>query len=176
MADIFEMKKYLLASVLFISSQCFGKDWSLAEKIVFGGNLGLQFGNPTLIDVSPQIGYRVTERFVPGIGVKYSYYKFKDDFFNESYDTDVYGGSIWSKYYFTENLLGYAEYEIINLEVYEFNALRRINIESVFVGGGYHQPISESFGVQLLVLFNLNESQYKIYDNPIIRVGFGFGF
>lgn len=160
----------------FISSAKFEGVQKLKDKIVFGGNIGLQLGNVTFIDLSPQVGYKVSDKFIPGIGLKYSYFKLKDSGFNKGYSTNIYGGSIWSRYYFVENLFGYLEYEVINLEVFELNFLVRKNVTSVLVGGGYRQAIGNNFGMHFMVLFNLNESIYSIYQNPIIRVGFGFGF
>ena len=71
---------------LFISNNLFAQDDSTTTKppkerkpfkdrIYFGGNLGLQFGNQTYIDISPLIGYKVTEKFSAGFGVTYIYYK-----------------------------------------------------------------------------------------------------
>ena len=37
---------------------------SLSDRMFFGGNFGLQFGNPTLIDISPLVGFRMTERLL----------------------------------------------------------------------------------------------------------------
>lgn len=43
------------------------------ERIFFGGNFGLTFGNFTFINVSPQVGYRVSPMFSTGAGVNFIY-------------------------------------------------------------------------------------------------------
>ncbi|MBA2745685.1 MAG: hypothetical protein H0U44_05620 [Flavisolibacter sp.] len=39
------------------------------EKMFFGGNFGLSFGDLTLINVSPQVGYRFNQTLAAGIGI-----------------------------------------------------------------------------------------------------------
>jgi hypothetical protein len=43
------------------------------EKLFFGGNFGLTFGDFTFINVSPQVGYRFTPIFSAGGGVNFIY-------------------------------------------------------------------------------------------------------
>jgi hypothetical protein len=50
-----------------------------------------------------------------------------------------------------------------------------VDINSFFVGGGYHQPIGNKAFMDFLLLFNLNESYDSPYSNPIFRLGFGVG-
>ncbi|MBE0663687.1 MAG: hypothetical protein IH597_14625 [Bacteroidales bacterium] len=45
-----------------------------------GGNVGLQFGYVTLIDVSPMVGYMLTDRFALGTGLTYKYYRIREFF------------------------------------------------------------------------------------------------
>ena len=75
------MRKYtfpvVLASILlFISSSSFAQK-NTDSKFYWGGNLGLMFGTYTIIDISPEVGYKVTERFHVGTGLTYTYYKYK---------------------------------------------------------------------------------------------------
>ena len=46
---------------------------------------------------------------------------------------------------------------------------------SLFVGAGYSQPLGGRAYLDLLILFNLNDTYNSPYSNPIFRVGFGFG-
>ncbi len=154
------------------------EDKGFWDRIYIGGNLGLQFGTNTVINVSPQVGYRVTEKFVPGIGITYIYFNFRDPYSNSRYESSIYGGSIFGKYFFTQNFFAHAEYEELNLDGYDrfLGKYSRIWVPSLFLGGGYNQPLGQRGFIQLLVLFevlqDVNSPYYR--NNPVIRIGFGF--
>jgi hypothetical protein len=38
-------------------------------RLFFGGNFGMRFGNSTFVNLSPQAGYRLTDRFALGGGI-----------------------------------------------------------------------------------------------------------
>ena len=153
------------------------------DRIFIGGSLGLQFGSATYIDVSPLVGYNITKKLQAGIGFTYIYYKVKDPNYSyNNYETSIYGGRLFSRYYILQNLFAHAEYEILNMEVPaeiggtgNFNYIRD-NITSVMVGGGYAQPIGSNAALLLMVLWNLTEEQYSPYVNPIFRIGITAGF
>ena len=159
------------------------------DKIFFGGGLGLQFGTVTLIDISPVIGYRVTEKFETGLGFTYKYYRIKDYFFdytnNIGYDlkSNIIGGSIFARYHFLENVFVHTEYEMLNYSYDEFydsggtvlSERRTAVINSIFVGGGYRQRISSGSYFFIMALWNLNDSALSPYGNPILRMGVIFG-
>jgi len=164
---------------------------SFRDRIFFGGNFGLTFGNTTSIIVAPLAGYRITPRLAGGLGIRYEYYKSNYPGF-VPYDTHIYGGSVFGRYMIIKNIseavgLGgfnsgiflQTEYEILSLESEYFDlsnpsASGRFNLHSVLVGGGIYQPIGRRSGVMISVLWNLNESYNSIYANPIIRFGFNF--
>ncbi|HNR21109.1 MAG TPA: hypothetical protein PKN75_13850 [Bacteroidia bacterium] len=150
------------------------------DRLVYGGNLGLQFGTVTYIDISPTIGYKITEKFHAGIGATYIYYSEKYPLTNGqtyTYKTDIYGGKVFTRYYVLENLFLHHETEVLNLEVYDplNDKVERKNILSPLLGAGYIQRFGESSGLYLMVLFNLNETPDSPYTNPIIRMGLSFG-
>jgi hypothetical protein len=148
---------------------------SFFDNVFFGGGFGLQFGNQTYIEVAPQIGYKFTNRFSAGLGLKYIYYKFNDNIY--TYSTHIYGGGPFTRFFVLENLFLHAEYEILNLEVPDayYREYTRKNISSVFVGAGYRQMIGTNSSIDLLLLYNINETRNTPYQNPIFRIGFGFG-
>jgi len=159
-------------------SSCFAQNNNIPwqQKLVFGGNIGLQIGSVTRIDLSPEVGYKITEQFVSGVGVTYEYYRWK----LHNYSTSLYGGKIFSRYYVMENIFGHAEFELLNLEseVFDPNGIhgdiKRYWIQSLFVGGGYKQAIGKKSAFIITVLWNLNETPDSPYTNPIIRFGFVF--
>ncbi|MDF1546288.1 MAG: hypothetical protein P1P88_00610 [Bacteroidales bacterium] len=149
---------------------------SFADKLFFGGGLGLQFGTVTQVEVSPIIGYKVTERFHTGIGISYSYYN--DKRFIPTLDYSTYGASVFTRFFIFEGLFAHAEIEALNVEVYTslsptIESYRKW-IDSYLVGGGYFQKLGQRSGIYFLVLWNLNETEFTPYTNPVIRIGFAF--
>ncbi len=143
------------------------------DKFYTGGNLGVQFGTVTFIDISPLIGYKITDRISAGVGATYQYYQYHD----KSYDlkTNVYGGRVFGRYFFTDNIFAHAEYEYLNLEAFDFYPRRRVDVGSLMAGGGYVQHFGEHSGIVAMILYNFTESVYTPYQNPIIRIGVNFG-
>lgn len=124
---------------------------------------------------------------------------------NKSYldfRSNVYGGRIFFRYYlrslfdnFLGNFFAHAEYEYLNYTspytpvAYGDPAgtiwdpgggqykpgKQSVGINSLFVGGGYSQPIAGRVYLDLLLLFNLNESYNSPYSNPVFRMGVGVG-
>ncbi|MBL7736479.1 MAG: hypothetical protein JNL51_13545 [Chitinophagaceae bacterium] len=47
------------------------------NKLFFGGNFGLSFGNNTLVNISPQAGYRFNRHFAAGAGINALYSSFR---------------------------------------------------------------------------------------------------
>lgn len=178
----------IIISILigFISNEAYSQR-SFGSRLFFGGNLGLQFGNMTLVDVSPLIGYRLTENVDVGISLTYKYYKVSDYFQygNTTFDLEanILGGGIFTRYNFTENLFAHVEIEYLNFNqvnytIYNNGIVKEnenVGITSIFVGGGYKQPMGENAFVTIMVLYNLNETMNSPYSNPIIRVGFAVG-
>lgn len=155
------------------------KDRRIMDRLYIGGNLGLLFGSTTLIELSPQVGYRLTDRFIPGIGITYIYQNYHDKYVH--YENSVYGGSVFSKYFITDKLFGHVEYEMLNVEYLATGQnlapmVDRKWISSFYIGGGYSQPIGQRGFAQVMILFELIQDPWYPYyrSNPIIRIGFGF--
>jgi hypothetical protein len=147
---------------------------SFRDRVFVGGNIGFQFGTVTFAEVSPLIGYRFTDKISAGIGATYQYYKYKDPTYQ--LETNVYGGRVFARYFFTDYLFAHAEYEHLNLEAYNSRPKKRVDVESLLVGGGYFQRISDSnSGIYIMLLYNLTESIYTPYSNPIVRIGVNLG-
>lgn len=135
-----------------------------------GGGFGLSFGNITVINLSPQLGYRVTEKFSVGVGATYIYY-------NNSYyrfSTNMYGGRVFARYLVWKGLFVHAEDEMLNLQAYDqFNS--RVWVNSAMLGAGYQQSLGGNSSIYIMGLFNFTQSKYSPYSNPIIRFGFNIG-
>ena len=148
---------------------------SFWKRTYWGGNLGLQFGTYTYIEVAPVGAYKITEKLHAGLGITYSY--LQDKSVTPAYSSNMYGASVFSRYFIWRDLCAHAEYEYLNREVYDYmlNEEVRVNLNNVLLGGGYRQWLGDRAFATILVLFNLNESYYSPYSNPIIEIGFGVG-
>lgn len=145
------------------------------SRLVIGGGLGAQFGDITSIQLAPTIGYLFTDNLLAGLTAKYIY--FEQKYFNSTYKTNMYGGGLFTQYYFLENFIAHAEYELLNLDAYDpidFSKTR-VNVSSVFLGGGYRSFFNGTSFFSILILYNINDDINSPYTNPILRVGFGIG-
>ncbi len=161
----------------------------LKERLYFGGNLALNFGSITYINVSPQVGYLLTPRLISGVGLTYKYYK--DNYYRDNFETHIYGGRIFSNYSlikdfnkfipinFYGSLVGYAEYEALSLDT-EFDVLNlypnqdRFIQHNVWLGGGVNVPMGEKSFFSIYLLWNLNEDSNSLEQSPIVRIGVSF--
>lgn len=156
----------------------------LKDRLFFGGNVGLQFGTYTNIDVSPIIGLWVMPRVAVAAGPDFRYYK-------DPYgSTTIFGGKTYLEIILLEDLnnilplgihLGlfiHGEYEALSLESAFFNPAPndagRFMLNTFLAGGGIRQQLGRRSAMNLTFLWVFNNSDYGIYGNPEIRVSFMF--
>jgi hypothetical protein len=174
------------------------------HRVRIGGNLGFQFGSVTGITVAPEISIRTVDQLYVGFRFLYQYYNYKNYFWDADakqylrYETNVFGGGIYLRYYlasifnnFLGNLYAHVEYEYQTYTRPFTNSVighiydpwgytyvygsTKVEVNSLFVGGGYRQPVTDRIGIDFLILFNLNDSYDSPYSNPIFRLGVGVG-
>lgn len=117
-----------------------------------------------------------------------------------SFNSNVFGGGIYLRYYlaslfdnFLANLFAHTEYEYMSYSrpytqtgpppdgyitdfYYWYKPGKQIiEINSVFIGGGYRQPIGSRVSMDLMILFNINDTYNSPYTNPVFRIGVGIG-
>lgn len=155
------------------------KELPTRERIFLGGNIGLQISNiNTMVVVSPIIGYRLTSRLSPGIGLTYQYYR-DSGWANQSgfsAVTHIYGGSAFARYRIFPQLFAHVEFEALNLDSQmgfrtEPDRDSRFWEYNYFVGGGYRAFLGGRTHINLMLLYNLNNSSVVYYQNPIFRIG-----
>ena len=166
----------LLSVTSTLKAQFFQEQNEFERKWVFGGGFGLGFSsNGSNILVAPQLGYMLNPRWELGSRLTYNYYSYKDGSFK--FSTHNYGGGFYTTYDLFRGLLLHAENEWLSYEKVYFNLEReRALVHSVFVGGGLRQYLSGSSYASIIILYNLNETIDSPYENPLFRIGFGFGF
>jgi hypothetical protein len=116
-----------------------------------------------------------------------------------NFSESVYGGRIFFRYYlrslfdnFLGNVFVHTEYEYLYyVRPYEYDGINGyiydpyggtyvpgkdiVEINSIFVGGGYSQPLGSKAYIDIMILFNLNDTYNSPYSNPVFRIGFGIG-
>ncbi|MBI4649566.1 MAG: hypothetical protein HY738_23935 [Bacteroidia bacterium] len=168
------------------------------SRLRYGGDFWLSFGRITSINASPKVGYQLTDRFVPGLGIIYQYYREEIEntyLVNNTtqtdkylYKTTIYGGCITSAFILIQDfskltafdigsIIAYSEYQIINLDVYSPNSNGAYYddgnrwINRFLIGGGIRQKISSHSSISLLILWDIINSQYSPYQNPTFQLG-----
>lgn len=154
------------------------KNHNILDRIDFGGYLGAQFGDVTFIEISPLASYRITPKFHAGLGLTYMYYNYSDPY--TKYSSSSYGGSVFARYFIWRDLFVHAEYAPL-YRTYSTppNIPATLDkapwAQDVLIGGGYRQWVGDKAFMSIMFLWNINESIYSPYSNPIIRIGFGIG-
>jgi len=152
----------------------------LADRIWFGGGVGLSFGTVTAIQLDPLVGYKVDTlgRFTAGIGASYWY--LRDNRFPSDNTFEGYGYRPFLRYRFFEQAFAHAEFLHMNVDRYNLVSGRteRIWVPHLLVGGGYAQPVGERSSIFFQVLFDVLQDPNSIYadQGPILGGGVGIGF
>lgn len=184
--------KYLLTLFLAIGLSTSGSAQESSafaiDRFYFGGNFG--FGassgtgySSTYLNISPIVGYKFTDRIIAGPGFIYQSFVTKVKSPSFTIRSQDYGWKLFGRYFILENIFAHVEPEWLSMEYWDGSidasnkpVTNRINVFSMFVGGGYRQMIGENTGIDLLFLYNINDNIYSPYSNPILRLGFGLGF
>jgi len=156
----------------------------LKERLFYGGNIGLQFGTITDIEIAPVVGLWILPRLAVAAGPDYRFYK---DLFNR---TNIYGGKVYSQFVIFQDInsflplgihtgiLLHIEDELLSLESSFWKnpplTSDRFYINTILAGGGISQQLGRRSSINLIILWALNESEFNVYGNPEIRVSFNF--
>lgn len=164
----------------------YGDGKTFTERLYFGGGLGLGFGNTTFVNISPLVGYRITEKFSAGIRAKYQYYKYKQDFrgtnggiYTSSFQSNIYGGGVFSRFFVTDNIFLHGEFEDLSVQFSDqFGNKSRQWVPSAFVGGGYAYPIGGRAIFSITALYNvLYDERKSPYSSPLdIQAGVSLSY
>ena len=159
------LKRIFLALIVlphFLSAQ------TNPARLELGGNVGLQFGTVTAIDLSPTVGYWITDYLISGLGLTYLYTTDS----RSHYSSDVYGGRLFTSLCPLPEGFLQAEYQIMNVGYRFPGETQRDWYHGLLAGGGYLQGLGGNSYLSLTVLWDLLQQPGFPYDNPIIRAGF----
>lgn len=140
------------------------------SRLIFGGTFGLGFGNYTVINVSPQIGYAFFNNFSAGGGVSYNYYR------NRYYDSSLsyLGLNVYARY----NLLRYITLQVQPEGYYRWGSYAESRfVPAVLVGAGAFIPTFNGSGLSVMFYYDVVQDKYSPYGEEIFySVGYTFRF
>lgn len=168
---------FILFIGLNLNAQDNGNDNSLegvpfGERLYFGGDFNMGFGNITLININPLVGYRITKPWSVGMAAKYLYYRERWPQYNYTWSTSIYGGSMFTRRLLGDFAFAHAEFEYLNTDV--FNIVTATSergwVPVGFVGGGYRQGVGRSY-FQLMLLYDLIDDRNSPYRGQYLWQG-----
>lgn len=183
------MKKHLqLLLLLFLSSAvAFAqKDDEMGSRWFAGGNFGLSFGNYTFINVSPQLGYRFTERVAGGGGVNFQYVSNRTRINGETiskFNRGVGGVNVFGRVYPLEQFMIQLQPEVNYVwgkdKYYNPPQEYKVGgqtVPSLLAGAGAVLPTGRSAMI-ISVFYDLLQREASPYGNrPFVNFGYNIGF
>ncbi len=148
------------------------------SRLFFGGNFGASFGNASIINVSPQVGYRFTDYVAAGAGVNFIHYGYKDDF--EKFSQTYAGLNVFGRVYPIRQFFFQAQPELNymwgNFKYYDGNQAGASKVSqfvpSFLLGGGAAIPAGPG-AITITVLYDVLQNVYSPYYRQAV---YGFGY
>lgn len=156
------------------------------EKLFFGGNFGLSFGDYTLVDVSPQVGYRFSHLFAAGMGINAQYVSTKQRYANgDPYSKTAQGvaglnifARLFPVNYVMLQVQPEANYIFGKQTWYNPPAEYKLNaaiVPSLLIGGGVVIPSGRGAFIASVFYDALQKPNAPYGARPIYKFGFNFG-
>lgn len=146
------------------------------NRLTFGGGLGLQFGDYTVVNVAPQVGYDFNRYLNAGAGFTYTYYKNKENGWKET--NSYLGFNVYGKVYPIPYVVLSVQPEINRMwRTQEQRATHTKTKEEEFVpvflvGGGLRLG-----SVTAMIQYDVAQDDNSPYGNRLFySVGYTFNF
>ena len=159
------------------------------SKLFFGGNFGLSFSNYyTLVNVSPQVGYRFNDYLAAGVGLNfiYSSQKYFDNFGNDAfrYNYGVTGVNVFGRVYPIRQVFFQLQPELNytwgTVKYYNPSSSQKLDAEivpSLLGGAGGAIPAGGNGAFIILVQYDLLQQSRSPYGNhAFFSFGYNIGF
>jgi hypothetical protein len=184
----------LLIAVQLVHAQYYKTDTTSrkgfdASRLIVGGSLGLAFGDYTNINISPLVGYRISQLFAAGLAIngQYGSERFRDYYGNtgQRNQYSILGGGVWGRVYPLDFLFIHVqpEYNHVSLKSTYYDTDPKTivkdsyGVSSLLMGGGYTQPIGGRAAFSIMALYDVLQDSRSPYQNGLIlRVGASLGF
>jgi len=159
------------------------------SRLFGGGNFALNFGNITIINVSPQLGYRFSRYLAAGVGVNAQYSSFKTinaydgaTFSRENYG--VGGVNVFGRFYPIEHIILQVQPEANYVwgKIKYYNPAEQLKLSgkivpSLLLGAGGAIPMGGSGAFIAMAQYDILQSDRTPYGDKIFfNFGYNFGF
>jgi hypothetical protein len=143
-------------------------DESFGQRLFFGSQFQVLRREPTGIDLSLFLGYKLNKRLHTGVSVNYRISVQVDSLNIKISDpADVYGASAFTDYVFFRSFFIRGEFESKNTRVFnEDDISSRKWVEGLFIGIGYEFKIYKKLKGGAIVQYNLLQSDDSPYRSP----------
>jgi hypothetical protein len=191
-------KKGLLLMIFFISvlqglhaqyDEAGEKQGFDRSRLFGGGSFGLSFGNITIVNISPQVGYRFSRYFAAGVGVngQYSSFKTVNGYDGSTLSREEYGVAglnIFGRFYPIEQIIlqvqPEANYVWGKVKYYdpaqEFKLDAKV-VPSLLLGVGGAIPMGGAGAFIIMGQYDVLQNERTPYGNKIFfSFGYNFGF
>lgn len=184
------MKKLILSLGLLLGTTlAFSQDEDGGKQSKFfgGGNFGLSLGRYTLVNLSPQVGYRFNRFLGAGLGMNLVYASQKEKYNGQDYSKTIQGITglnTFVRFYPIQHFMIQVQPEanyifgkqIFYQPVKETYKLDAEIIPSLLVGGGLVTPAGRG-AMLFTVMYDVLQDPNSPYGNrPIVNVGYNFNF
>lgn len=149
------------------------------ENLFFGGNFGLAFGSSyTLVNISPQVGYRFNRYVAAGTGVNFIYSSSKFFGYRENYG--VAGLNIFGRLYPIEQAFVQLQPEANytwGKQKYENGPEATLDgkfVPSLLAGAGVAIPVGRGAMLVMVQYDVLQQDRSPYGSNAFVSVGFNF--
>ena len=163
------------------SSSSKKKDKSFFSKLMYGGGLSLNFGTNTFINVSPQVGYPLTDNLIAGGGYQYTYAKFTVGFTGSGFrqlpdpiSRTIHGPNIFGNFFFLDNFVVGAQYEVLQHDAILFDPITAEVTEErrwtpvLFLQGGISSDIGRNGRAMFGMRVNLLHDNFSPYSQEFM--------
>lgn len=184
----------LVSAVQFTYAQYYKTDTVTRKgfdpsRLIVGGSLGMIFGDYTNVNISPLIGYRISQLFAAGVNINAQFaserWRTYNNVTTQRNQYTVLGGGIWGRVYPLDFLFVHVqpEYNYVSLKSTFYDSdpktiiKEKYGVPSLLLGGGYSQPVGGRAAFSLMVLYDVLQDDRSPYQNGLIfRVGASLGF
>ncbi|RYY31225.1 MAG: hypothetical protein EOO04_02090 [Chitinophagaceae bacterium] len=189
------MKKILAAVLVMFAAFAVNAQEEAVEKTGFdrsrlfaGGNFALNFGSITIVNISPQLGYRFNRYLAAGVGVNAQYSSFRtlnaydgSTFSRENFG--VGGLNIFGRFYPIDQVILQVQPEANYVwgKVKYYNPAQEVKLDgkivpSVLVGAGGAIPMGGAGAFIVMAQYDLLQNERTPYGNKIFfNFGYNFG-